>query len=183
VNPVLLAFWFFTPAGLANAAPVFANKFLGYNRWKTPLDFGLSWRGKRLFGENKTFRGLVAGIVLATLAVGLQKYLFGHSGWIQEISLIDYSQPAVWLLGPLFGAGALLGDAVESFFKRQAGIPSGQSWFPFDQIDYIIGGLLLSLPLVRLQALYYLWILVVWFSMHLIVSYIGYLLHLKDRPI
>jgi len=183
MNPFLLALWFFMPAGLSNAAPVLANKVPSYKKWKTPLDFGHSWHGKRIFGDNKTFRGLVAGVVLATLAIGLQKYLFIHSGWIREISLIDYNQSAVWLLGPLFGIGALVGDALESFFKRQIGIASGQSWFPFDQIDYIIGGLFFSLPLVRLSILYYPWILVVWFGMHLIVSYIGYLLKLKDKPI
>jgi CDP-2,3-bis-(O-geranylgeranyl)-sn-glycerol synthase len=81
------------------------------------------------------------------------------------------------------GFGALLGDAIESFFKRQARVKPGNTWFPFDQIDYIIGGLLFSLPVITLGVKYYFLILVVWLLLHLISSYIGYLLGLKTKPI
>jgi len=40
--------------------------------------------------------------------------------------------------------GALLGDIVESFFKRRKGIERGKDWIPFDQLDFIIGVLFLS---------------------------------------
>jgi hypothetical protein len=39
----MFALWFFLPAGVANAAPVFANKIPVLNRWKTPMDFGKSY--------------------------------------------------------------------------------------------------------------------------------------------
>jgi CDP-2,3-bis-(O-geranylgeranyl)-sn-glycerol synthase len=39
----------------------------------------------------------------------------------------------------------MLGDIVESFFKRRIGLSRGEKWLGFDQIDFIIGGLLLSL--------------------------------------
>ena len=55
------ALWFFLPAGLANGAPVIANKVPLINKWITPLDFGKTWGGKRIFGSNKTWRGLVVG--------------------------------------------------------------------------------------------------------------------------
>jgi CDP-diglyceride synthetase len=66
-------FWFFLPAGIANMSPVLANKIPGINQWKTPLDFGKSWRGKRIFGNNKTWRGLIFGTLIASL-VGLIQY-------------------------------------------------------------------------------------------------------------
>lgn len=81
------------------------------------------------------------------------------------------------------GAGALIGDAVESFFKRQAGIAAGKSWVPFDQVDYIIGGCLLSLFVVRLHFLDYLLILIVWVIVHFVAVYLGYLTGIRKRPI
>ena len=183
MKDIWLALWFFVPAGLANVMPVFANKIPLLKDWNTPLDFGLSWRDKRLLGENKRWRGIISGVVLAVIVIGLQRLWFEHSAWIQSISYVNYRDNLIWLLGALLGMGALLGDAVESFFKRRASVPPGKSWFPFDQLDYIIGGLLLAAIVVRLTFFEYLWILIVWFAMHLLVNYIGFLLHLKDHPI
>jgi CDP-2,3-bis-(O-geranylgeranyl)-sn-glycerol synthase len=183
MKELLLALWFFVPAGVANATPIFANIVPLLNRWNTPIDFGLSWHGKRLLGDNKRIRGVVAGVLVSILVVWLQRIWFDHSAWIHTISYLNYDDVHIWMIGSLMGLGALLGDAVESFFKRQAGVMPGHSWIPFDQLDYIAGGLLLTLPFVDLSIISYTWIFIVWFGMHLIVSYIGYLLHLKDQPI
>jgi CDP-2,3-bis-(O-geranylgeranyl)-sn-glycerol synthase len=40
--------------------------------------------------------------------------------------------------------GALLGDITESFFKRRVGKQRGEDWIPFDQLDFILGVLVLS---------------------------------------
>ncbi len=183
IEVIAFALWFFAPAGIANAAPVFANKIPYLNKWKTPIDFGKSYRGKRILGNNKTWRGLCFGVFTAILTILLQKYLYINNEWLQDlITLVDYSTISP-LLGLLLGVGALAGDAVESFFKRQANVPSGEAWFPFDQIDYILGGILLSSLLVALPPLYNLSILLIWFTLHLISSYIGYLLGLKEKPL
>jgi CDP-2,3-bis-(O-geranylgeranyl)-sn-glycerol synthase len=83
----------------------------------------------------------------------------------------------------LFAIGALGGDALKSFFKRQFGIAPGGTWFPFDQIDYIIGGSLAVLPFIHLTIGQYIILLVVWTVAVLITTYIGWLLKLKDSPI
>jgi CDP-diglyceride synthetase len=36
----------------------------------------------------------------------------------------------------------MTGDAVKSFFKRRLGITPGKSWFPFDQLDFVLGAIL-----------------------------------------
>src|SRR5206468_5773804 len=94
-----------------------------------------------------------------------------------------YMVRSVWLMGPLFGIGALGGDAVESFYKRRRGVPSGKKWLPFDQLDYIAGTLLITLPVVLLTITQYVLIILVWFGMHLLGTYIGWRLGLKDEPI
>lgn len=167
-------FWFFLPAGLANMSPVIANRIPGLNQWKTPLDCGHKFRGKRLLGDNKTWRGLVFGTFAAAVF-----------GLIQYRVIASSVESTVFIVGATgaMGFGALIGDAVESFFKRQKGVKSGDSWFPFDQIDYIIGGLLFVLPFVGLSLEIIIKTLALYFTLHLMVSYIGYRLGLKDKPI
>ena len=178
IGHIVDALLFFAPAGIANSVPVFANKIPILNRWTTPIDFGKSLFGHRILGDNKTWRGLVAG----TLVGGLVAY-------IEALTVFKVDPGATYVLtlsfvaGILLGFGALFGDAVESFAKRQLGIAPGKSWFPFDQLDYIVGGLAVSFPFVHVALTQYVWVFIVWFCMHLIASYIGYRLHLKDKPI
>jgi len=180
---IAAALWFFLPAGLANAVPVIAGKLPGLRHWNAPMDFGKTYHGKRLFGANKTWRGLLAGMLVATVIIGIQKYFFTRNLWVLEHSWFDYRPASVWLLGPLFGTGALVADAVESLFKRQRGIAPGSPWIPFDQTDYVIGGCLFSLAVVRLSVGNYLWVLVTWVGVHLISVYIFYHLGIRDKPI
>lgn len=164
--------------------PIVAAKVPGLRKYNAPIDMGMTFRGKRVFGAHKTWRGLVSGIIIATLALWGQQELIGHSAWLREwTSQVNYLTLPLWIVGPLFGIGALGGDAIESFFKRQRGVAPGRGWFPFDQTDYIIGGALLTAPFIQLRFWQYVQLLVIWLVVHLIASYIGYLLHLKERPI
>jgi CDP-2,3-bis-(O-geranylgeranyl)-sn-glycerol synthase len=188
METILFALWFFLPAGFANASPVIA-KYLPYlSKVATPLDFHARYRGKRVFGPHKTWRGLVVGICTATLVVFIQQLIFQrYEGALLDIGaateVYNYLNYPALLSGFLFGFGALAGDAVESFIKRQRNIDSGGVWFPYDQIDYIIGGCLAISLLVRLEPAQYAAIFTVWFLLHLLFSYIGYLLRLKSQPI
>lgn len=184
MKELFFALWFFLPAGLANMIPIIVAKVPGLRRYNAPIDMGATYRGRRVFGAHKTWRGLISGIIIATLVVWLQQVFIAQSGWLQEwTSQVNYQDLNVWIVGPLFGIGALGGDAIESFFKRQHGVAPGHGWFPFDQTDYIIGGALLTAPFIQLHFLQYVQLLVLWLVVHLVASYIGYLLHLKERPI
>lgn len=184
IDNILVALWFFVPAGIANVTPIFLAKVPGLKRFKTPLDFGKKWHGKPIFGANKTWRGLIGGIITATLFVWLQVWLSQNVSWIGELTAdIGYTTMNPLLLGPLFAIGALGGDAIESFLKRRRGIAPGQSWFPWDQTDYIIGASLTTFALVSLSWYQYVLVLVLWMIIHLISSYIGFRTGLKKQPI
>jgi len=184
MQEVLFALWFFAPAGIANSSPVFANKIPMLHKLGMPIDGGKTFRGKRVFGDHKTVRGFIVGVFTGFLVAGIQMILYKNFSWVADISsTIDYSNPIVLLMGAVLGFGALAGDAIKSFFKRQFSVPSGASWFPFDQIDYIIGGLLVSFPFVSLTLSQYLTILVVWFLIHPLATFFGWILKLKDSPI
>ena len=181
---ILFALWFFTPAGLANAAPVFAQKIPHTEFLAKPIDLGKHFRGKRLFGDHKTFRGFLAGIIMAEIVVTIQRLLYLNNSWFRDVSAqVNYGKINVWALGFLFAIGALGFDAIKSFFKRQFGVQSGGTWFPFDQIDFIVGGLLLSSLAVDLRHIDYYWIGIIWFLLHPIATFIGWMLGLKERPI
>lgn len=185
IDVLLLATWYFLPAGLANMTPVLANRIPGLNQWKTPMDFHRHFDGIRLLGDNKTWRGFVTGVAIASMVVFLQ-HLVAKSiyiDWLSGTRIIDYANPNILWLGPLLGIGALGGDAIESFFKRQLRILSGESWFPFDQLDYILGGLLLAAPFFPVPLSIIAGVFIIFFVLHLTTAYAGFLLGLKDKPI
>jgi CDP-2,3-bis-(O-geranylgeranyl)-sn-glycerol synthase len=176
MSELLWGIWLFLPAGIANAAPVLVAKIPGLKNWDTPLDMGQTWHGKRLLGPNKTWRGVICGSLLAGIFA-----VFQHMLWVQDPN--NETLFIHFCLGLLLGTGALLGDAIESFFKRKKGVKSGDSWFPYDQTDYIIGGLLFSYPLMQPSGPVMFGILITYFVLHLLTRYIGYLSGINDKPV
>lgn len=135
---IFQSLYFILPAAFANMTPPLVKRLMIL---EYPMDFGKKWRGKRILGDHKTFRGLFFGIVAAVIIVLVQKILYEDVFFFRELSIVNYSSINVLLLGFLLGLGALIGDAVESFFKRRCSIAPGRSWFPWDQMDFIVGSL------------------------------------------
>ena len=131
--------YFFLPAYLANMAPVVVvGHFL---RLAGPIDGGHTWRGVRIFGDHKTWRGLVAGVVVGMITFAAQRAVY-RLGLLHHLALIDYGTLDPLLPGFLLGLGTGVGDAVKSFFKRRVGIAPGASWLGFDQLDFMVGAYL-----------------------------------------
>jgi len=167
--------WLMLPAGIANMAPVLFKwlPLLNY-----PLDFNYKINNHPILGRNKTWRGLIAGIVTAVFTVYIQKIISAHyPSW----NIIDYQQNSVILLGLIFGLGALGGDMVKSFFKRLCNINPGESWAPFDQIDWIVGTLML-LSLIQLLS-WKIWLaaILIFGIIHPIINLTGYYLKIKKN--
>ncbi len=175
MNSWFNAFLFFLPAGMANVTPVLASKIPVLKRWNAPLDFGKSYHGKRIFGDHKTWRGLLSGVIVAGLVAAAEA----------DLAYYVLNEDRLWfiLAGMLMGFGALMGDAIKSFFKRRVGIAPGQSWFPFDQTDYIIGGLLAVSPFIQWYPALIGQVLIIYFGLHLITNYIAFRLGIRDQPI
>jgi len=183
MKDALFVLWFFLPAGLANMTPIFAARLPFLRRWSFPLDGYATFRGKRIFGSHKTIRGVVSGMFIGILTVYLQVSVYAHVAWVRTFVLLDYTAIQPLLLGMLASGGALLGDALRSFCKRQLGIAPGKSWFPFDQLDYVLGGIAVTAVYVRLTYWQYLLLGLIWFLLHPLATLIGYLLKLKDHPL
>lgn len=183
LRELIFVFWFFGPAGLANIAAFSSGKIYLLKKLHYPVDCGLKFRGKRVFGSHKTVRGFIAGIIVGIATVYLEIFLYEHLGFVREMVFLNYSKIDPLLLGFLSGFGALAGDAIKSFFKRQMSIPPGRSWIPFDQIDYILGGIFFTAFYIQLTFPQYILLTALWVLLHPFVSFIGYLLRFKEEPL
>jgi CDP-2,3-bis-(O-geranylgeranyl)-sn-glycerol synthase len=169
---VLQAFWIVIPIYVANASAVIVGGGI-------PIDFGKTGKdGRRILGDGKTWRGLFSGtflgmtagfgLVVAASYLSASEYAF--------LGLTNFEGFPVMIL-ILFSLcfGALLGDVVESFFKRRIGKDRGQDWIPFDQLDFLLGALTLSFVVSEL-----LWLLQVtrdsWFFQSLTIWHVLILL-------
>lgn len=147
VEIVIETLWFAFPACVANTMPVFASRYNWLQNLNLPIDGGRTYRSVQILGENKTWRGVVVGVIFGAIT-GLLQHILYRFEWIQMISIESYESITYsLLLGSLLGFGALLGDAVKSFFKRRLHVAAGASWKPFDQIDSIIGAFVVTLPI------------------------------------
>lgn len=184
LSEVLFAFWFFIPAGIANMAPVIVAQIPVLRKMNAPMDFGATLKGKPLLGPHKTWRGLGAGIIAATLTFWAQQSLVRHLGWFaQQASDHRYLTLSIGIAGLAFAVGALGGDAVKSFIKRRKGIASGGVWLPYDLVDHIVGAAIIVAPLVMFDWWVYAIVFCVWAFANLGISYVAYLLKVKERPI
>lgn len=165
-------------------APVLAAKMPVLKELRAPMDGGRTFRGKRILGANKTWRGLFCGMVAATLAFAAQQYLVVHAGWLDGFTdQADYASLSALLIGPLFAIGVLGGDACKSFIKRRLNVPPGRPWPFFDQVGEIIGAVLVTAPFVSFSWVQYVLVVAIWVVADFLVSALVYMVGWKERPI
>ena len=164
------------PAFVANMMPIFVKRLPVLD---IPIDAGKRFRGFRLLGGHKTWRGVVFATIGGMVTLMIQKSLVSSS-FFSMISYVNYAQIPIGF-GILMGFGAIVGDSVKSFFKRQFNIASGRPWFPFDQIDYVVGALIFVSPFIILRATEVLFLLGSSLVLHPLFNYLGYLLHIKKN--
>lgn len=130
---IATAFWAMLPAYVPNNAAVLA----GGGR---PIDGGREWRGARLLGDGKTWRGTAAGTIAGVgLALALNAAA-GPASTAVGISLPTFTLPAAFALA----FGAMCGDIGASFVKRRSGRERGAAFPGLDQLDFVIGALALA---------------------------------------
>ena len=158
---------------------------LAFDLWpwlKRPLDGGATFRDRRVFGDNKTWRGVASAWVGCVATVALQKYVIADRAG--DLAVIDYGSASAVALGTAFAVGAVVGELPNSFVKRQIGIaPGGRPtglfvpiFYTWDQIDALFAAWPLLLFWVRPSAALLLASFVVVFVAHQIVSLVGLLI-------
>jgi CDP-2,3-bis-(O-geranylgeranyl)-sn-glycerol synthase len=74
----------------------------------------------------------------------------------------------------------MLGDSLKSWFKRRLGIVPGRRWIPFDQLDFVLGGLLALSFWIRLSLSDIILILVISVAGNIAVNQLSYRLGVRD---
>ncbi len=161
---ILDVFLYFLPAYMANMAPCYMAGFKVFKALAYPLDMGREWTdGRRILGDGKTLAGIVYGA-----AIGAAVSLF---------------QGNTWLLGFVMAIGALTGDIVGSFLKRRIDVDRGDRTPLLDQLDFVVGGLVVLYlvgwaPPPRTMVI----LLLITPPLHLLMNYVGYALKYKEVP-
>lgn len=154
---------------------------------KRPLDGGATFRGRRLFGDNKTWRGAIAmtlGPLLATLLLW-QVGAF-HDGLPQEVL-----GAGPWLTGLLIGLGVVIGELPNSFLKRQLDVAPGTqrggavgvALTTLDQGDLVLGIWVCLAPVHVIPVATVLLAFVLVSLVHLVVNVVGYAIGARTSAI
>jgi len=141
----------------------------------TPIDFHKKFfDGHPIFGEGKTIKGAIFGILFGTLAAVLLYLL------IPSLTLMlakDYL-----FVGFVLAVGAILGDMCGAFIKRRFGIERGKPVLFLDQLDFVAGGIILTSPFMQLSFIEILIIIIATPLIHKLANMFAYNAKLKKHP-
>ena len=147
---------------VANGAPILARWAFRKHGGK-PVDGGVNLRdGQPLFGASKTWRGLVAAIIMtptAALIIGLDL-----------------------IIGLLIALMAMTGDLLSSFIKRRLGLKPSSQALGLDQIPESILPTLVVAPQLQLSAGKILIIVLLFFLLELGLSRLLFRIGIRRRP-
>jgi CDP-2,3-bis-(O-geranylgeranyl)-sn-glycerol synthase len=191
VDPLMCTVFLFLAFVMAGFLQTFWLRSPWSVRFQIPIDGGRTFRGSRVFGDNKTWSGFVAmvpgvGIVFLLMRLVLALLPAEVSTGLWPLSIVEYG-----LLGCWVGLGFMAGELPNSFVKRRLGIPPGQAplrplsqsvCFLVDRVDSIAGGLLALAVVVPTPLLTWCYILLVGPAMHWAFSVLLFQLGVKARP-
>jgi hypothetical protein len=167
--------WLALPVVIAASLHMVAVKRSLFPSLAVPIDGGRTLSGRRIFGDNKTWRGL-AFVTTASAFFGALQGFFGAS-FAETHGLLCIDAPAIaraltasstpsaivliyTLIGAVLGFGYILGELPNSFAKRRLSIGPGERpigalapiFFIIDRCDsaiiaFALGALVFSYPL------------------------------------
>ena len=176
--------------GCAGAVHVLWMRLAPPGALQLPLDMSMTFRGRRLFGANKTLRGLV----MMPLAGAASFAAFAAS----RNSLPDWLGAGMWplvpgeyaLIGMLAGLACMLAELPNSFVKRQLDIAPGElprggalrfAFIAADRIDTPLGMMIAVSSIVAVQPTTWIWVLLLGSGVHAALSALMHLIGIKVR--
>jgi CDP-archaeol synthase len=190
VNPLACAAFLVAAFVLAGAVHTAWLRSPASRPLAVPLDGGLTMRGRRLLGDNKTVRGLVAIIPAAGAAFAVLAWALSAGQGTPPAGLWDLGVMGYGLLGLAAGVGFMVGELPNSLVKRQLDIPPGgapRGRLPrlicliVDRLDSIVGMLATVSLLVPTPWQVWLYVLAVGPAIHLGFSALLFAVGVKTR--
>jgi len=147
---------------IANGSPV-VIRWLFKHRFDLAIDLGQSLPdGQRIFGDSKTWRGLVAAVLLTAAAA----YLMGYS-------------PQTGMSVALY---AMLGDLGSSFIKRRLSMPASSMAPLLDQVPESFLPALMLKDTFNLDIMAVIVLVLIFIILELLLSRILYRWGLRKKP-
>jgi len=155
----------------------------------TPIDGGRTFRGRRLLGDNKTWRGFVVMVPASACAFFLVSRV-ALRGTPEAFGLWRLTAVQYALLGAWAALGFMLGELPNSFVKRQLDIAPGQlttnraaavGQLAFDRVDSGLGMLIAIGLVVPLPWQTWGLVLLLGWSLHWAFSLVLFWLRVKPR--
>jgi len=121
------------------------------NNWRVPMDGGkVLADDKRLFGDNKTWKGFVGMIVLTALWMAVLGLAVRNIASLESFSIIpfwDFGPGFDWIWGTLCGLAYVVFELPNSYIKRRVDIKPGKNakgvvglfFLVLDQADSVLG--------------------------------------------
>lgn len=160
-----------------------------------PLDNEKTLRdGKRLFGDNKTYKGLLGYVVINMLAYIVWGFVcsffkFGNLNFFY----VNYPDVIIYnaFVGVLLGLAYALFELPNSFLKRRFDVVPGKTaigkrkfFFVFlDQADSIIGCVLVLRLFYRMSVIFFVCYVLIGALTHIVVNLLLYALKLRKNII
>ena len=162
---------------------------------RKPVDFGKNFTdGRRIFGDNKTFKGFAGMIVFGAVFTVLWGLVSRPGTFAAEHNYFyrnyDNTIPYNVLTGTLIGFAYALFELPNSFMKRRIGITPGKNdingakkaFFVFiDQADSIFGCVLVVCLFCPLPVWFYFLYVIVGAGTHIILNMLLYFCHLRKN--
>lgn len=178
---VISCLYFFLPAYFTNMTPPFLAKKRLFKSLEKRVDFGKKIFGKDIFGSHKTWRGVVFGLISGISIAFLQRALF-NLDFFRKISLLNYAQINIFLFGILISSGAIFGDLLFAFIKRRLNLKPGTPFFPFDQLNYLIGAFCFLNLFSEIEVEFEVWLTLFILNpiLHPLVTHLGFWLEMTN---
>ncbi len=125
MNYLLQCFFIVLPLLIAGLIFIFFLKYKYLQIFNKPIDMHMNFYGKRLFGDNKTFRGFFIMPIATVLAVMVISLLFKIFDVDEETILFDYNFSGSYK-ALIYGAAYVCGELPNSFVKRRLNINPGE---------------------------------------------------------
>ncbi|HAA43086.1 MAG TPA: CDP-archaeol synthase [Ruminiclostridium sp.] len=165
-----------------------------FNFMKKPIDGGMCiWDGKRLFGDNKTWKGffgMMLGGTFLTIIWGLicgtnEFFEVNNFMYATRENTIGYNG----IMGLSLGFVYAVFELPNSFIKRRVGITPGKTAEGFkkvifmfiDQIDSILGCVLVVNMVYKMPLWFYFFYVLMGAVTHIVINILLYSLKLRDN--
>ncbi len=174
-------------AGVSNMIFVKIN-FLGF--LKIPIDRNVTLKdGKRLFGDNKTWKGFF-GMILFTAFWTSVLVFFIPDALNFVFTVIEKNALSVFILGAFLGFAYVLFELPNSYIKRRLSIEPGKSGKGFlkylfmlvDQADSVLGCALVLYFLYAISLSLTIQLIIIGTLVHYIINVILFFVKLKSQP-